>query len=79
MPTTLTQPIKFKVLLIHRFLVSNERFKVFLNSMNPRFAIPSESYFRQNLMPHVYANVKNEVKRLIDEGKFYYNEHLRKG
>jgi len=46
-------------------LVESPSFKKMMNSLNPRFVLPSESYYRQTLMPHVYDVVRAQVIRLM--------------
>lgn len=35
--------------------VENDRFKYWVNSLNPKFTIPSESNLRKTLMPEIYS------------------------
>ena len=42
-------------------VVDSAGFKFLLDQFNPRFKLPTKNYFRDNLLPHVFEEVKAQV------------------
>ena len=48
--------------------MENEGFRELLKEFNPRFDIPSKTYFRNTVLSHMYENVKAKVKFQLTNG-----------
>ena len=48
--------------------VASENFKNFLREFDPRFELPSKTYFRDNVLIHKYQDVKGKVLQELQSG-----------
>ena len=48
-------------------IVHRVGFKRLMNSIEPRYSLPSDRYFSDTLIPEMYAKVKEKVTSLIKE------------
>ena len=52
-------------------IIEKDRFKIVVDSINPRFTIPSSKTLREAFMPKIYLKTKSYLKRLIKDRLVY--------
>ena len=53
-------------------IVDNEGFTNMLNVLEPRYEVPSRTYFSANIIPNLHKKVKSKVEKRVESGHLYF-------